>query len=316
MSQSSISVLMPVRNGAYFLNNMLSTLIQSVSAGDEIIAVEDGSSDNSFEILKKWRGRFSNLNIVRTGGVGLVPSLNLGISIATNPWIARYDVDDIYSIERLNVQRPLLMSENQVGVFSDYQVSFRDSINIGIIPSPIFDSAIKVSFVRNSRTPHPSSIFNKFAAIEVGAYRESDKFVEDMSLWLRLSNLGTFTSVPFNLLNYRIWKSSITSQNSASMKSARANLLKEIDVPLNALQHVVQNFENISSNYAEYTFSNERTLWLAYESLLLTSMKAQYRKIDKGLRKYIKSHLLTPNYINSASSIILKIVARKIARII
>lgn len=307
---------MPVRNGAYFLNNMLYTLGQSVSAGDEIIAVEDGSSDNSFEILKKWSGRFSNLNIVRTGGVGLVSSLNLGISIATNPWIARYDVDDIYSIERLNVQRPMLMTENLVGIFSDYQVKFRDSINLGIIPSPIFDSAIKVSFVRNSRTPHPSSIFNKFAAIEVGGYRECDKFVEDMSLWLRLSSLGTFTSVPSNLLNYRIWKGSITTQNSVNMKNARANLLKEINVPLDALQQVIQNFENISSDYAEYTFSKERTLWLAYESVVLTRMSTHYRKLDKSLRKYIKSHLLTPAYINNASSIILKIVARKIARII
>ena len=314
MTQESISVLMPVRNGASFIDKAMSMIVGSISVGDEIIIIEDGSQDNSFELLQRWSRDFPTINLVKTGGVGLIASLNLGISIASNPWIARYDVDDRYSLRRLELQRSQLGTQNLVAIFSDYQVWFRDQFSIGIIPSPIFDSAIKVSLVKNSRTPHPSVIFNRAAALEVGSYRESDTFVEDMSLWLRLSRVGKFTSIPDKLLSYQIWKNSVTSLNSIAMRQARAKLLNELNVMRTDLNYVQDNFGSIIKAYENYPLSQERILWLAYETLLAMSREPNHQANRTQFGRYISSRLLTPNYIAALSSEFLKIIARRLFR--
>ena len=91
MPRKPVTFLMPVKNGAEFLDISLHGLSQMRSPLDEIVIVDDNSTDGTGEILKKWASTQSNVKILANPGVGLVDALNFGISNAQHEWIARCD---------------------------------------------------------------------------------------------------------------------------------------------------------------------------------------------------------------------------------
>ena len=116
----NLSLILPIRNGAGFVDSSLKAIQEMVRPEDEILIIDDGSTDGTAEKLFKYSNSDSRFRVIPSGGIGLVGSLNLGLSIASNKYAARFDVDDRYEIERLSVQREALFS-NPVAVFSDYE---------------------------------------------------------------------------------------------------------------------------------------------------------------------------------------------------
>jgi glycosyltransferase involved in cell wall biosynthesis len=74
MSQSyePISVLIPIKNGSQYLDQFKNTINSNLRDFDEIIAVNDGSTDSTSDFLDNWRAISSNLKVVQTNGIGLV----------------------------------------------------------------------------------------------------------------------------------------------------------------------------------------------------------------------------------------------------
>ena len=127
---------MPVKNGAKFLSESIPNLLEMAEPDDEILVVDDNSSDNSPQLIKEYCRMDSRLNLVKNKETGLVGALNLGLKESQNEWVARCDVDDKYSINRLKAQREKI-SKNSVAIFSDYTF-FSESIeNLGRIPSAL-----------------------------------------------------------------------------------------------------------------------------------------------------------------------------------
>ena len=177
---------MAVKNGAPFLENSLTQIKKNISTGDEVIIVNDGSVDSTIKILEKWKRKIENLRILDSRGLGLVYSLNLGIREASNEWIARFDVDDNYSDNRLAEQRTLI-ENNVAAIFCDYNFFDHSNKSLGFIPTGILPSATALSLISSQRTPHPGVIFSKTAAYAAGLYRSEDFPAEDISLWLRMA---------------------------------------------------------------------------------------------------------------------------------
>jgi glycosyltransferase involved in cell wall biosynthesis len=101
-----VSVLLPVRDAAPWLDEALDSLVAQTYADFEIVAVDDGSRDASREILARHAQRDRRLRCLETSrdDRGLVAALNLGLRAACGAYVARMDADDVALPERLGEQ--------------------------------------------------------------------------------------------------------------------------------------------------------------------------------------------------------------------
>ncbi len=210
MSQPRVSIVLPVFNAAEYLPQCLKSLARQTLVDFEVIAVDDGSTDRSLEILNEWGradGRFRPLERPHRG---LVASLNEGLDMSRAPLIARMDADDVVHPKRLEFQEAVLEARSEVSVvsclvrhFPAHSVAggfrlYEDWLN-GLIHQ---DTMFRERFVE-SPVAHPSVMFRKSAVEDVGGYRDCG-WPEDYDLWLRLFERGAvFEKVPRFLFFWR-----------------------------------------------------------------------------------------------------------------
>jgi glycosyltransferase involved in cell wall biosynthesis len=282
-----LSIVLPVRNGMNFLVQSKRSLESNLGPRDEIILINDGSTDGTGDFLRNWSHESNQVNLITGPGRGLVAALNLGIRESSNSWIARFDVDDEYPSERLSLQRAAI-NPDSVAIFSDYEFWGSGAPNLGIIPSPIDPHATSVSLIASQRTAHPSVIFNKFAFNEVGMFRNEDFPAEDLSLWLRLTRVGKIYSLPKVLLRYQLTPNSITSlQRQESIKKTK-KLIEEIGIYQSDIDGIFVNIENIIDLYRNSTLGLHRKilmlreLGVMKEAGLLTASQSKILRNEKA----------------------------------
>jgi len=217
---------MPVRNGEKYLPKIIEQITANAMPFDEILICDDGSTDETAQILSKYALEDERIKIISTSGIGLVASLNAGVTTAKNEWIARYDVDDDYSIHRIDSQLALI-SPDTVAVFSDYRFKIAGTVSAGRIPSPITPVGCLLSLTHSQQTPHPVVLYRRSAVISVGGYLEADFPAEDLGLWLRLSSKGTLRSASVVLLNYRLSKSSVSATRRIQAQDKTRRLISK-----------------------------------------------------------------------------------------
>ena len=261
MPLESVSVLLPIRNGLNYLPKIRSQLEINCSLDDEFIIISDGSTDGSNEFLKSWARQDSRLNLIIQENRGLVATLNLGLMEAKNDWVARFDVDDDYSPNRISLQKRAIEPKT-AAVFSDYSFQSLQGHNLGVSPGAIFSEAVSLSLISGNRTPHPVVLMNRKIALNVGGYIGKDFPAEDLSLWMRMSEEGVLVTVPETLLNYRLSRNSITARNR------KLSIAKKHDLVINFSKKVdfdskMNLRETLEEQYGDFSFGSFRyTLFL------------------------------------------------------
>jgi glycosyltransferase involved in cell wall biosynthesis len=303
--ESKLTALMPVKNGSVFLKKSLPALQLSCKAVDEILIIDDFSDDNSAEIVKDAARTDQRIRLLSNSNPGIVGALNLGLSEASNEWIARFDVDDRYEISRLDEQR-VCISSNVIGIFSDYDFFSQALPYLGTIPTAIDSDAVAISLISSQRTAHPSILFNRGSVLDVGGYKQEDFPAEDLSLWLRMSRVGDLVSIPKVLLHYRISAGSVTGTKRQASILKKNSLIQNIGINPLSVEKVSSRLEQIFEVYKSESFYNER------ETLLMRDLVAILRthKLPEKSRKKIKSQLIAYVARNLASSSKIKSLIR------
>jgi glycosyltransferase involved in cell wall biosynthesis len=284
----------------------LRVIFSNASLDDEVIIINDGSTDNTLEILNLSKKDFPNLRIITTKGIGIVKALNLGLVESSHEWIARFDVDDMYTENRINKQRAII-DDGIAAIFCDYELVLDNGVSTGVIPSPVDNLATIISLLYSQQTPHPGVVFNKNLINDAGGYLEDDFPVEDLSLWLRASRVGKLVSVPEVLLKYRISNTSTSGSRQTEAKSKTLILIQKYGLPINFIK---QNFDELSGTYQNYSklpFSIERRL------LFMRNMNMLY-KVAPQLSRFSNSSY--PIYIFRNPVTVLIFIKQKLRRLI
>ena len=312
MKRPSVAAIMPVRNAEKFLKTSLNSILENIDHLDEVILVDDGSTDSSSRILHSWAQESPKTQLLRTTGVGIVKSLNLAMSVVQSDFVARFDADDRYDPTRISQQSKAL-SAGVVGVFCDYRFFSDSGRNLGFIPSPIFPAETAISLIRSQRTPHPGVIFDVHAARAVGGYRSDDFPAEDLSLWLRLSRVGSLVSVPETLLSYRLSSKSISSSYSIEMRDRRIQLLDEIGLNLDSVKEAVDNFDSSKNTYLGQTHSEVRRILHLLE-LRAALGNAKFPGYSSKIRHRALQDCLNPTVAKNISLFTFQTLERRIQR--
>jgi glycosyltransferase involved in cell wall biosynthesis len=266
-SNDSISCLLPVKNGEKYLNNLIPVILSMLDDGDDFIIINDGSEDGSGRVIEEFTVFDSRIKLINTEGVGLVKALNLGIQTSQNGWIARFDVDDLYSDRRLAVQRKLIAEDVSV-IFSDYKFKSRSGISLGVVYSALSPTACALALISGQRSAHPVALINRRLLLECEGYKVDDFPVEDLALWLRLSRIGKIVSTHNVLLDYQLSLGSISASSRKIQLSKKADLIRSYSFWPLLVEHSLTNFAQTVTLYKSNPNSSER-LFLHIRDLLI-----------------------------------------------
>jgi glycosyltransferase involved in cell wall biosynthesis len=182
-----VTVLMPVYNGGFFLQRILDSLERQTFQDFEILVVDDGSSDETPEILLSTKN--PKIRIFRKEHEGLTAALNFGLEHARGNFIARQDADDYPKKERLEKQFFFLKHHPEViMVGSSYYISDLDLNILSTVRMPANDLKIKWYGIFQNPFAHSSVMFRKDIIHQNGGYSTDRNalYVEDFELWTRL----------------------------------------------------------------------------------------------------------------------------------
>ena len=203
-----VSVVMPVRDGADHLQESLRSILQQTEPAFELIAVDDGSLDETACILDEHPD--TRLRVVRRPREGIAQALNAGLAIARAPYVARMDADDIAHPDRLRRQADYLDDHLEVGLAAARARYLGDrDANRGLALwldwSNALDTHEAIARERFVESPlvHPTVMFRRALVDSHGGYRSGD-FPEDYELWLRWLEAGVrMAKLPQSLLDWR-----------------------------------------------------------------------------------------------------------------
>ena len=178
--RSTVSVLLPVFNAARHLQDCLTSLSRQSLASFEIIAVDDGSTDRSPEILRAWSEREPRLRVVPQTHKGLVATLNHGLALCTGGLVARMDSDDLAHPRRLELQQEALDEHPEIGVLGCRVEHFGDGgVGEGFrvyerwLNGLLDDESIRRELFVESPLPHPSVMVRRSHLDEAGGYQDA-----------------------------------------------------------------------------------------------------------------------------------------------
>lgn len=204
-------MLLPVRDAASMLTEALASLRGQSLADHEVIAIDDGSSDGSAELLDAARRADPRLRVRHTPARGLVAALNHALGLARAAIVARMDADDVAHRERLALQVARLQREPALDVLGSrvQLIAAPGLANQGMRAyvawqNEVLDhAAIVADMLVESPLVHPSVAMRRAALLALGGYR-GDGGPEDYDLWLRAHAAGLrFGKCPETLLLWR-----------------------------------------------------------------------------------------------------------------
>ena len=191
-----VSVVLPVYNEEELLPEALESLLGQTDPDFEVIAVDDGSTDGTPELLDRFAAGDARVKPVCQPHEGIVATLNRGLVEARGTYIARMDADDIAHPDRLRQQADSLDRQRNIGVLSS-RVEYLGDVdrNAGLARFVTWTNSLisfeDISLYRFVESPlvHPSVMFRRELVKQFGGYRDGP-FPEDYELWLRWMESG------------------------------------------------------------------------------------------------------------------------------
>lgn len=206
----AVSVVLPVSNAAATLPACLASLARQTLGDYELLAVDDGSADDSPALLAVAARADPRVRVLSPGRVGLVAALNLGLAAASAPMVARMDADDLAHPLRLALQRAYLDAHPDVALVASRVALFpKTLVRAGYAEYLRWQNAVLTptdvanNIYVESPFAHPSVMLRRDTALALGGYADGP-FPEDYELWLRIHAAGLpMAKLPRVLLAWR-----------------------------------------------------------------------------------------------------------------
>jgi glycosyltransferase involved in cell wall biosynthesis len=223
-----LSVIIPTYNGSSYLRQALNSIVVQEDAGIEVIAVDDGSTDDTVEILTSYAGRL-NLEVIEQGRVAnWVAGTNRGLSAAAAPLASILHQDDVWLPGRLaGVRRELGPQGSQMLLVHPVWFLNERGVRVGRWRCPLptsralgSDAVLERLLVQNFISL-PGTVFPRPAALEDGGLDERLWYTADWDLWLRLAGRLDTLYFPRTLGAVRLHGSSITTTEAARLDEFR-----------------------------------------------------------------------------------------------
>ena len=223
-----VSVIIPAYNAAAFVREAVDSALAQTHAGLEVIVINDGSTDDTPQVLAEYGSR---IRVHHQVNHGLAPTRNIGAGLATGEWIAFLDADDRWLPRKI---------ERQLDAVGGCAWSYTNRFNFGTrgsLPELQSDATemtggdvfapllLRGNFITVSSVMIQKTVFER-----VGGFYHQKGGCEDWDLWLRVSGEGHPVSyVPEPLVSYRFTPTSMSANHRAMAPARLAVVARALD---------------------------------------------------------------------------------------
>jgi glycosyltransferase involved in cell wall biosynthesis len=179
-----ISVILPAYNRCALLERAINSVLRQSRPADEIIVVDDGSTDNTPGLISD---KFPGIKYLRQENQGVSAARNAGIDKATGNWLAFLDSDDTWSKHKLELQQQALLHNPEYLICHTNEIWIRNGKRINQLKKHqksggyIFEKCLPLCVISPSSVIVHRSVFERF-----GKFDTAFTVCEDYDLWLRL----------------------------------------------------------------------------------------------------------------------------------
>lgn len=217
-----VSVIIPVFNAEAYIASAVESVFTQTFENWEIIVVNDGSTDQTVEILKQYGSRITLLQSPHAG-----PSMarNIGIQASRGEYLVFLDADDWILPEKLARQANFLLTHPDIGVvysggyryrtLADGSEALISLENTDLLNQGLGEQAdtLSILLIQNPFPIH-CAMCRRETVVSVGGFDAALFGLEDWDLWLRIAPMTAFAFLPGEVAVYRQLPESITYQLS------------------------------------------------------------------------------------------------------
>lgn len=297
MNRTKVSVIMSVYNDAHVLEKTIQSVLSQTMIDFEFIIVNDGSSDQSQQILEAASNGDDRIVVIEQENQGLTKALINACEIAQGEFIARQDNGDVSVSNRLENQLSYLEKNAKTVMLScgtRFVGPLEETLYTVIQSKEEATNGLKQSSVETLKGPphHGSVMFRRQTYEQVGGYRAEFKVAQDIDLWTRLIEHGDHFCLPDVLYQ------ACVAKNSISMLRREQQLLATqviIDCSHARSVHgndkkILDSFLNKSSDTKKSVLTSEKTDASYYYFLASNLFKTDLKACLHYLRLTLKNN--------------------------
>ena len=264
-----VSVIVPVYNVEKYITRCLTSLVNQTIDDLEIILVNDGSKDNSEQIIRQFKKDYKNIIYVKKENGGLSSARNFGLIYATGEYVAFLDSDDYVDSSLYQKMYEKAKATNSDYVECDFIWKYPDheKIDVGFRYKDKKEMFEKARVVAWNKLIKREIIINNKLAFPVGLYYEDIEFFYKL-----LPYINRFAFVEEPLIYYVQRDNSIVNKQDARTKQ----IFKVLDNVINYYKKI--GLYNEYETQIEYTYAR---------ILLCSSLKRMLQIPDKVTRSLL-----------------------------
>lgn len=283
MTDPLISVVLPVYNAEPYVAAAIGSILRQDYSRLEVIAIDDGSTDRSLEILERYRKADSRVLLISRENRGLVASLNEGMALARGELVARMDADDFAYPWRLSRQASLFATRPELG-FCGAVVDMlqRGRVAPGKLDPVFHHGLIPVLSKFFTIFMHPTVVYNRRVIDQADLrYDAGYRHAEDFDLFRRLAERYPAAMMPESLLVYRVHAGSVTSRHVSEMRRTHLRIVGE-NLEREGLADGSENLRGIAESVSLDTVRRAAAFIRALEERIATLPAATQPSFEAG----------------------------------
>lgn len=224
-----MSIIIPCHNDGAYVRQAIESALGQTYSNIEVIVVDDGSVDNSWDVISAFEGRITCVTGPNRGGCA---ARNWGLELARGEWIQFLDADDLLYADKLAIQLPLALAHGDAVTYTDHFCSQLYGDQPPEYRSrPMTDSDPFVFVLQHRSLTITAPLYRKRWLHQVGGFRDGLRACQEFDLHLRLAlrvwPRDGFIHVNQGLFEVRRRASSVSS-NPARTFAVAATFLPEI----------------------------------------------------------------------------------------
>jgi len=226
MINDTVSVIVPVFNCRDYLAGCIESALSQTHQPIEIIAVDDGSTDGSADILASYKLR---ITVITQANAGPSAARNNGVAHSSGEYLAFLDGDDLWDPRKIEAQLAILKAHPKaVAVYCDHRsIDAEDRVlgYTGALEHSRASGSILEDLIYGQLIKSPSLVMVRREAFDaVGGFDTFLRYSEDYDLWLRLAARGPILYQVETLASYRVHGGNVSLGPDQNIKALAGNL--------------------------------------------------------------------------------------------